>query len=898
MALVLFIASTGIMSIAIPGCIHSRNGEDTGSAPCRTAPSDSVNNDAASFVPSEPCNVVLITIDTLRADHLGCYGYKGVKTPNIDALARQGILFWQAYTPVPVTFPSHVSILTGTYPPFHGVRNNGNFILDNKVVTLAEILADHGYKTAAFIGAYVLDSYYGLDQGFQRYNDDFSEGANNDELLFQERTAEQVTNAALKWLAKNGQSRFFIWVHYFDPHSPYAAPSPFREEYLQNPYDGEIAYTDHWLGVLFRKLQEWQLDGKTMIILTADHGESLGEHGELTHGIFVYDSTLRVPLLMKGSSLSSSKTDSSLETDPKAGFEAGLTTTGMETEPETGTKAVSQLVRTVDIMPTILQALGISYQGPIHGESLLSLIDGQPDKEERVLYCESYLPYYNHGWSSLAGLRTLDWKYIKAPEPEMYDLGKDPLEKQNQILKFPAVRERMEGKLQALLSAITSPPAAKSGTGSALPDQDQMNKLMSLGYIRTTTPPKRGNEPLADPKDKIGLLEYLDRGFGFLQAQDPNRAIREFTALIELDPGNLFAHLILGSTYCNRMLYDLALKEFQKVVQIDDTYMDIHCRLASVYQAKGLHDRAIEEYKLAIRNYPRCAENYNLLAAAYIRQKQYDQAIEQLKECLRIKPDFVRAHNNLGLAYGKKKNYAPAIEEFQKALSENPAIAEIYNNLGCVYLEVGILIEQKEHTFPFPISSKEMEEIYLLVPQLKDHPAIAFDLARDAFEKALKIDARYKDARINLGLAYLNGGSVEKAISEYQKILADDPADMQSRLNLAVVYLQGGLIEQGKKSFEKVLEMDPDNMMAHYYLGSIYSQMNQLEKAAAQFRRMTEIQPRNPDAHFYLGEAYRANGQTANAIEEYRKSLEYNPHHKRAQESLSLLSSSGNVEKK
>jgi len=921
---------------------------------------DSVTSDSVTSDSVPPTNVLLITIDTLRADHLGCYGYKGIKTPNIDALARQGVLFQQAYTPVPVTFPSHVSILTGTYPPFHGVRNNGNFILSNKAVTLAEILADHGYRTAAFIGAYVLDSYYGLDQGFQRYNDDFSEGADNSNQLFQERNAEQVTQAALKWLGKHGKSRFFIWLHYFDPHAPYAPPSPFLEEYRQNPYDGEIAYTDHWLGVLFRKLEEWQIDGNTLIILCADHGESLGEHGEGTHGIFIYDSTLRVPLIMKGKALlspetvSSPKTVTSLETaaslkkitSPKTG-----TSLKTATSPETVPETVSKLVRTLDIVPTVLEVLGINYQGPMEGKSLLNLINGQPDDEERVLYCESYLPYYNHGWSPLVGLRTSDWKYIRAPKSELYDLTKDPIEEKNQIKTlsqtekqhqpetqnqtetqnrienqsktdkqnqtntqnkqnqtntqnptqdFQAIKDQMEKKLQALLSSIT-PPKSQSVT-SAMPDQDHLDRLMSLGYIRTASPKMQNkgssNGLLSDPKDKIGLLDYLNQGMGFLDAQDPNRAIAEFTALLKQDQGNVFAHLILGSTYHKKKLYDLALEEFQKVVQLDDAYMDVHCRMASVYQTKELYDKAIEEYKRAIHNHPRCAENYNLLATTYISLRQYDEAIEQLKECLKLKPEFVRAHNNLGLAYGKKKNYALSIEEFQNAVSENPSIAEIYNNMGCVYLEVGILLKQKDNIPQFPISPQEMEKIYGQIPTLKDNLAVAFDLAQKAFEKSLQIDARYKDARINLGIAYLNAGSLEKAVAEYQKILADDPADIQSRLNLAAVYLQGGSIEQGKKGFQDVLQLDPNNIMAHYYLGSVYLQMGQMEKATAEYRRMTQIQPRNPDAHFYLGEAYRANGQTRQAIEEYRKSLEQNPHHIRAQKSLSLLNSSEDAGKK
>ncbi|MEW6378504.1 MAG: tetratricopeptide repeat protein [bacterium] len=827
---------------------------------------------AAGADPAVPphLNVLVITIDTLRADHLGCYGYQGVKTPNIDTLARQGTVFQQSFTPVPVTLPSHVSIFTGTYPPFHGVRNNGNFILDAQALTLAEVLADQGYRTAAFIGAYVLDSYYGLDQGFQWYDDDFSEGASNEEELYQEKNAEQITREAVKWLENNGQSRFFIWLHYFDPHSPYSPPSPFLEEYRQNPYDGEIAYTDHWLGVLFHKLREQKLDDKTLIILTSDHGESLGEHNELTHGVFIYDATLRVPLILKGGPLPSSKT-------------------------------VSSQVRTLDLMPTVLQILGIDCPGSVQGKSLVNLINGQPDKEERVLYCESYLPYYNHGWSPLAGIRAGNWKYIKAPKPELYDLQKDAAEKQNRIRELSATQDQMEAKLKAMLSSI-APPEMKGDRKAEpqgdhalpVPDQDRLKKLMSLGYISTAPAGKKKDGSLADPKDKIGLMDYLNRGMGFLEARDPNQAIREFKALISQDPQNIFAHLILGSTYCKVKLYDLALEEFTTVARMDDSYMDIHNRLASVYQIKGMSDRAIEEYKTAIQKYPRCAENYNLLATVYLDIHRYDEAIEQLKEGIRLKPGFIRAHNNLGLAYGRKKNYALAIEEFQTALKSSPSIAEIYNNLGCVYLELGILLNQKENIPQFPIDPQEMEKIYQKIPNLQDHPAIAFDLARESFENSLKIDPRFKDARINLGIAYLNAGSGDKAVAEYKKILADDPSDIQSRLNLAVVYLQGGQVEQGRESLQEVLIRDPNNMPAHYYLGSTYMQAGQIENALAEYRRMVQIQPRNPDAHFYLGEAYRAKGQTRQAIEEYQQSLKINPLHIRAQQSLSAVTLKNN----
>jgi len=810
---------------------------------------------------SKVSNVVLITIDTLRADHLGCYGYGKIKTPVIDDLAGEGVLFQHAYTPVPVTFPSHVSILTGTYPPFHKVRNNGNFTLNDEMVTLAEIFSGHGYQTSAFIGAYVLDSFYGLDQGFSYYDGDFSEGKDNDERLVQEKKAEQVTNSAVKWLKKNYKSPFFIWLHYFDPHAPYAPPSPFSEQYHQNLYDGEIAYTDHCLGEFFDKLREMGIYDKTTIILTSDHGESLGEHGELTHGVFIYDVTLRVPLIIKNKSFPISK------------------------------RSVSKLVRTIDIAPSLLKILGITYTGPMHGESFFNLIYDREEKEERVLYCESYLPYYNHGWSPLTGLRAGNWKYIQAPKPELYNLKQDPLEKQNVIQKQKRIKKLMEKKLQKLISSIEFSQSLSSGLKDGeknLPSQAQLEKLMSLGYIVTASS-KNQKGPLSDPKDKIWLLDYLNRGFGYLLDEDPNQAIFEFRTLIEKDPGNLFAHLILGSTYCKKKLYDLALQEFKRVVEIDDAYMDIHSRLATIYEIQGLPEQAIKEYKMAIEKYPRCAENYNLLANIYLNMERYDEAIEHLQKAVELKPHFVLAHNNLGLAYGKKKQYSLALRAFQEAIKEKPGMAEVYNNLGCVYLELGIILKQKGKNTYFPAISQELNKIYNQIPGLKKQPGTAFDLAQKAFHDALTCDNHYKEARVNLGITYLNAGSMQESIAEFQKIISDDPADIQSRLNLAVVYLQTDAKDKGMEGLQEILRLDPDNIQAHYYLGSMYLKMGQNEKAIAEFQCMIKINPQGPEAHFFLGEAYRTTGRVEQAIDEYHKTLKINPHHSRASQSLSSL---------
>ena len=312
-----------------------------------------------------PRNVLLITIDTLRADHLGCYGYTGIQTPAIDALAKEGIRFEWAFTPVPITLPSHVSIMTGMNPASHGVLNNGEYRLDNSVKTLAQILRQHGLATAAFVGAFVLSRQFGLDQGFERYDDALrptQEGAHEAFSLYNERKGEMVTEASIQWLKKENPNRFFLWVHYFDPHFPYDPPQAFKSAYPDHPYDGEIAYTDHCIGLLLKELADLKVLEDTLVVLVADHGESLGEHKETTHGIFLYDATVRVPLILHYPGLHHSGVQSSeqhsLEQHP-----SGLLPQG---------SVFSQPVKTLDILPTILDLLEIPHPAGLQGKSLLT----------------------------------------------------------------------------------------------------------------------------------------------------------------------------------------------------------------------------------------------------------------------------------------------------------------------------------------------------------------------------------------------------------------------------------------------------------------------------------------------------------------------------------------------
>ena len=406
---------------------------------------------AAAQTPPKPApNVVLITIDTLRADHVGCYGDNQIKTPNIDSLAADGARFERAFAVVPVTLPSHSSMLTGTFPMLSGMHDFSGNKLSPLQPTIASLLKQAGYQTGAVIASAVLDSRFGLNQGFDFYYDhfDFSRlnEANLDEM---ERPGNVVADVTLDWLAKNSQKKFFLWMHLYDPHFPYNPPEPYRKEYAAQPYDGEIAFADEQVGRLLRFLKEKGLYQNTLIVLAGDHGESLGEHREKTHGFFIYNATMHVPLIIRL---------------PENAF-AGRT--------------VPDLVSLVDLMPTVLGVVGVNVPSQVQGRSLMPQLHGEPIDRDRVLYGETFLPRIHFNWSELRGIENPRYHFIDAPRPELYDLANDPGEVHNLAPDKKAVAAELHARLNVVIRDFSAGKemAEKTGLDPAL-----MERLKSLGY--------------------------------------------------------------------------------------------------------------------------------------------------------------------------------------------------------------------------------------------------------------------------------------------------------------------------------------------------------------------------------------------------------------------------------
>ena len=611
---------------------------------------------AAAQTSEKPAlNLVLITIDTLRADHLGCYGYKQIKTPNIDGLAADGVRFERAFTPVPVTLPSHSAMLTGTYPMLSGMHDFSGNKLSPQQPTLATVLKQAGYATGAVIGAAVLDSRFGLNQGFDFYYDhfDFSrlDESNLDEM---ERPGNVVADLALDWLGKNSQKKFFLWMHLYDPHYPYRPPEPYSREYAAQPYDGEIAFADEQVGRLLRFLKEKGLYQNTMIVLTGDHGESLGEHGEKTHGFFIYNATMRVPLIIRLPGKSPVQKMVQTVADP---------------------------VSTVDLMPTMLSAAGVEVPAQVQGTSLLPALQGKTADHDRNLYGETFLPRLHFNWSELRGTENAKYHFIAAPRPELYDLAKDPGEVHNLLPEKKAVAEEMRAKLAGLIREYSAGKelAEKTGLDPAL-----MERLKSLGYAGfsggsdlTIT-----NRDLPDPKDRIETYELVTDAIADSQHGRYPESIEKLKTVIKTEPKSVPAHYLQGLNYYRSKMFPEAVDELQKTVELSPDYSLAVFNLGMAQAHAGQIDPAIVSLQRALQLDATNFEAAFNLGVAYLQKKQLEPAAQAFRQSVTINPDFARGHRALGETLMYQGKLDEAIAELRRAVELAPQEPSMHESLA------------------------------------------------------------------------------------------------------------------------------------------------------------------------------------------------------------------------
>jgi len=596
---------------------------------------------AALAVPTASPNVVFITIDTLRPDHLGCYGDKQIGTPNIDTLAADGTRFERAYTAVPVTLPSHTVIFTGTYPTLSGVHDFAANKLSPTQATLASVLKDNGYTTGAVIGSAVLDSRFGLNHGFDFYYDHFDfnrlQESNLDEM---ERPGNIVADVTLDWLSKNYQKKFFLWMHLYDPHYPYRPPAPYSEEYRDRPYDGEIAFADAQVGRLIEFLKNKGLYQNTLIILSGDHGESLGEHGEKTHGFFIYNATLHVPLIIHLA----------------GGVHA---------------RTVANLVNLADLMPTVLAALNIQLPAHVQGQSLLPIISPKKEDNARSLYAETFLPRLHFNWSELRGVETENYHFINAPKPELYDLRKDPGETHNLFAEKKAVTEEMRVRLAKLIQQYTAGQELAEKTGL---DPVLMERLKSLGYAGFSGGSNSGANihALPDPKDRIQTYELFSDAMADSQHGQYAESIEKLNAALKTDPDSVPGHYLQGLNYYRTREFPKSVAELERVLQLSPNYALAAFQLGLAYGRNGDFDKSISMLQRALELDPTNFDAAYNAGVAYLQKKMVPEAAAAFRKSLEIAPDYALAHRSLGevlLYQGETEN---ALIELHRAAELAP----------------------------------------------------------------------------------------------------------------------------------------------------------------------------------------------------------------------------------
>jgi arylsulfatase A-like enzyme/cytochrome c-type biogenesis protein CcmH/NrfG len=614
--------------------------------------------------PPGPPNIILVTLDTTRADRMGFLGSKRGLTPNLDALAKQSAVFERAYTQVPLTPPSHATILTGTYPQFHHL-NDFQTALSKDLPYAPEILRAHGYHTAAFIASIVLEARPpyapGFDRGFDTYDAEFqNDGPGQDRYRTVQRRGQEVVAHALAWLSKHPRGPFFIWVHLFDAHDPYDPPEPYKSRYASVLYDGGIAYEDAAVGTLLRQLKLRGLYDGSVIAVTADHGESLGAHGEDTHGVFLYDETMHVPLLIKL---------------PRA------TTAG---------KRIENRVELVDIAPTLLQETGIEIPPEMQGVSLLGLMnDGiagaNPEPwHDRPAYSQSDYP--NHfGWSALRSLRSDKYLYVQSPRRELYDESTDSKSEHNLAESSSAVADTLASQLDAFRRKTSS----NKEVPKAELDLAAQEKLGALGYMAAGgNSSKSEADQGPDPKDKIEIANMIHRADVLQEDMHADESIALLEQVIARNPTAIF-YTKLATWQMGNQDYEKAIAALRKAREMEPDSASIQFTLAKCLMSTQDYQAAIPELEKLIAKVPNAVEAHSYLELAYARTDRAADAIKECRTVLQYDPKDFGSYLILGRALARSGDPEAGIAALKKAASIEPQapvahlwLADIYDQLG------------------------------------------------------------------------------------------------------------------------------------------------------------------------------------------------------------------------
>lgn len=756
-------------------------------------------NPAIDRIDAGEMNVLIITLDTMRADRIGAYGYANAGTPVLDDLAKNGVMFADCYSPVPLTLPAHCSLFTGRYPLGHRVRDNGTFLLSDAETTFAEILASEGYDTYAVIASFVLMAKFGLDQGFSVYDDSLD--AN--ELLrnfYSEITADAVYAKFQQWFGNRGKEKFFAWVHFYDPHLPYDPPAEYRNrgDSLGDLYDGEVAFTDVYVGKIIQDLENRGMLSDTLVVIAGDHGEAFGEHQEYGHSVFCYEENLKVPLIFYNSLL----------------FPQGA--------------VVEERICLVDIMPTLLEMLNMDSPPDVQGRSFTGMLSGKKEKEERAVYIESMYGKETLGWAPLAGIIDGPYKYISLPEPELYDLENDSGEKSNLFSAKNKIAREMDEKLKKTMLEYS---ASQGSVRRELTAEDR-RRLESLGYISSSSP---GASRAIDPKRGIVVLNRFNTANNLIEKDLFPQAEAELKNISDENPGieflpyyelmakiyetkpdsqavvDIWKKAVAAFPANDRFKFSLGFKLLQvgrldeaeeiglEITQIDDKSSRGFILLGRVEEGRGDHRKALTYFEKALEAEPNNVQLKLSLAHSAMKNGQPERALAMCQDLLDDRavaddPDNAGVLAKIGIIFMETNRLSQAKQVLLDAVANDDSNAETWNNLGIVYYRE------------------------------KDYPK-----AVEAYERAARLDPEFASAFNNMGTLYLrsflerkDAELVPKAIAAFDRAIQNDPRLASAYNGRASAFKFSNRADDAIRDWKKAMELQPDFVDVYFNLGITY----------------------------------------------------------------------------
>lgn len=756
-------------------------------------------------------NLLVITLDTTRADSIGVYGNPQASTPNIDRLAKNGIMFQNCYASTPLTLPSHCTIFTGRYPIAHKVRNNGTYFLRGEELTLAEILKGKGFLTFACVASFTLLSKFGLNQGFDLYDETFQ--LKQIHIPYSaEIPADVIAQKFATWIEKNHSNKFFAWLHFYDPHSPYQLHAEVDKKFMNTErlkYEGEVAYVDLQIGKIIRLLEAKKVLSKTIIVIAGDHGEAFGDHKEFGHGIFCYDESLKVPLIFHNPVLFKRK------------------------------MKIADRVNLVDVLPSILHYFKIASPDTVQGKSFHDLIDGGKEKQQRISYFESLYGLELNNWAPVMGIVADDFKYISLIEPELYNLGRDPAEQANLYLSRNILARGLDEKLQRFIMDHSS----TQKTGKRELNQEDFEKLRSLGYISSGSAKSRN---LIDPKKGIDLFLQAEslrdkiKAKKFLEAQD------ELDKIILRNPGiQLPVFFEIGFMIKKNLgrIHE-ACEILQKAISLFSLNEEFKVMLAIELIAQGEHSRAKELCQELLNKNSRFATAYILMGDICLKQNDMAEAVRHYRQALQIEPQNIQLQVTLSrllMKMGEPQQASAIMDEINK----DKRNLQNLNN-----------IETLSETANYFIGNNQ------------------FDLALEALRKIMDQDPDNVDALVNAGTVHYKIGEFETALQFYKRAVELDPARALAFSNMGSVYFSSfqrdndrSFLEPALQHFNKALQLDPLLADGYNGRGVVYLALNEAEKAIADFKKALQLKPESVDAYFNITYAFLQAGRKKEAID-------------------------------